>query len=1051
MGAYRLGIDVGSNSIGWCILDLDSGGEPCSVRDVGVRVFASGRDPQSDTSLAVERRRARGMRRRRDRFLRRRDDLMAALVRHGLMPADEQARKALEARDPYELRARGLDEVLALHELGRALFHLHQRRGFKSNRKSDRGDKETGPIKEGIAKLRSAMVEADARTYGEFLWMRHRDRRPVRARNVGGAKAAYDFYPDRALTEEEFDRLWAAQAAHHPSLSPDAEADIRKIFFRQRPLRPINPGKCTLRPEEQRAPVALPSSQRIRIHQDLGNLRICRPGMRERPLTLAERDKLLGRLLGAGASTFKSLAKALKLPPDAYFNLESERRDKLKGDETAAVLAHKERFGKGWRDLSFDRQQQIVEKLLDAEDEDALVAWLMEDCGLEEAAAQKVSDAALPAGYQRLGRSVSLDLLSVYETGATEAADPDTGEVYETPLTYDKAVKVVAPHHSDLDRRDDLLDRLPYYGDALARHVVENHDAPAGSQERRGRITNPTVHIGLNQLRMLVNSLIETHGRPAQIVVELARELKMSKEEKDNIARLQKRNQDANEKRAEKMKVEAEITEPTGRDFLRMRLWEELDPEDAANRRCPYTGEQIGVRRLFRGDVEIEHILPYGETLDNSPANLTVSTRAANRDKGRRSPWEAFHASPGAYDWAAITERASRLPRNKRWRFQPDAMDKFRMEEGFLDRQLVDTQYLAGIAKTYLGLICPIGDVWVIPGRLTAMLRGKWGLNGLLPDHNYANTGQEKNRTDHRHHAIDAFVVACTSRALLQRIAGAADRARERLIDDMPLPWQGFDRNNLQEAVNGIVVSHRADHGVRGKLHEETAFGAVADPAAWDGNNLVHRKPFVDLNPREAERIRDPLLRDDLRDWLFERGRDGVSHKDAMAEFAKAKGIRRVRLLKKEKDVIAVRGDDGRAYKFYSPGDNHRVEVFEMPDGSWKGEGVTVFDANRSDFVPRWRSAHPAARLVMRVHKGDLLALRHDGRDRVMVVRQLDASASRFKLAAHNETGNLQERHSRSDDPFRWLMASYNTLRKAGARKVRVDPLGRVWNMAPPE
>ena len=69
----------------------------------------------------------------------------------------------------------------------------------------------------------------------------------------------------------------------------------------------------------------------------------------------------------------------------------------------------------------------------------------------------------------------------------------------------------------------------------------------------------------------------------------------------------------------------------------------------------------------------------------------------------------------------------------------------------------------------------------------------------------------------------------------------------------------------------------------------------------------------------------------------------------------------------------------------------------------------------------------------------------------MLVVRQLKASASRFKLAAHNETGNLQERHSRSDDPFRWLMASYNTLRKAGARKVRVDPLGRVWNMAPPE
>src|SRR5690606_1435482 len=122
---YRLGLDIGTNSIGWCVFDLDRNGRPKSIRKIGVRIFSDGRDPQSGTSLAAERRGPRGARRRRDRYLRRRADLMKALIGAGLMPADETARKALERHDPYRLRAEGLDRALSLHEFGRALFHLN--------------------------------------------------------------------------------------------------------------------------------------------------------------------------------------------------------------------------------------------------------------------------------------------------------------------------------------------------------------------------------------------------------------------------------------------------------------------------------------------------------------------------------------------------------------------------------------------------------------------------------------------------------------------------------------------------------------------------------------------------------------------------------------------------------------------------------------------------------------------------------------------------------------------------------------------------------------
>ena len=145
----RLGLDIGTNSIGWWLYETDRAKADARITGSiagGVRIFSDGRDPQSGASLAVDRRTARAMRRRRDRYLRRRATLMKVLANAGLMPADPTEAKTLEALDPYELRATGLDEGLPLTHLGRALFHINQRRGFKSNRKTDRGDNESGKI-----------------------------------------------------------------------------------------------------------------------------------------------------------------------------------------------------------------------------------------------------------------------------------------------------------------------------------------------------------------------------------------------------------------------------------------------------------------------------------------------------------------------------------------------------------------------------------------------------------------------------------------------------------------------------------------------------------------------------------------------------------------------------------------------------------------------------------------------------------------------------------------------------------------------------------------
>ena len=169
---WRLGIDLGTNSLGWAALRLNARKEADGILAAGSRIFSDGRDPKSGASLAVDRRDARAMRRRRDRFQQRQRALMTHLVTDGLFPADPVERKALEMLDPYDLRARALDEALPLTHVGRAIWHLNQRRGFKSNRKTDKPDDDSGKIKVGVHRLRDQMDAAGARTFGEWLHLR---------------------------------------------------------------------------------------------------------------------------------------------------------------------------------------------------------------------------------------------------------------------------------------------------------------------------------------------------------------------------------------------------------------------------------------------------------------------------------------------------------------------------------------------------------------------------------------------------------------------------------------------------------------------------------------------------------------------------------------------------------------------------------------------------------------------------------------------------------------------------------------------------------------
>lgn len=1052
---YRLGLDLGTNSLGWFIvwLDRDDGRwRPIDLGPGGVRIFPDGRDPQSGASNAQDRRVARGARKRRDRFVDRRAQLISALVHHGMMPADKKPRKELETLDPYELRARALDGPLSAHEVGRALFHLNQRRGFRSNRKADKTDDDKGAIKQAASKLQESMEAEAAKTLGQFLWRRHQRRESVRARNIAnGPVAAYDFYPTRDLLRAEFDAIWNAQASHHSSMTEAAKEEIAGIIFFQRDLKPAPVGKSSFDaatqpfeddPEGYRCPWAHPTAQRFRIFKEVRNLEVLETGRAGRKITKDEGDRIALALLQNNKVSFDKLRALLKLPTEARFNLESDRRDHLKGDELAERLANRNLFGKTWRALPRDRQILIAERLLGEADEKALVRWLHDECGLDPAIADKVANASLPEGHCRLGLRALKKLRPIMEN---EFADDGRSGVQEH-----EAIRRVYGDHAKLPTGE-ILDHLPYYGEWLPDAVVGTGDDRSKKEKRFGQFPNPTVHIGLGQLRRLVNALIKEYGAPEQIVIELARDLKRSQDEKREQDTRQAKNQKRNEERKAKL-AEIGIVNVSGTDLMKMRLWEELGD---IVKTCPFSGRPISLSQLMSAEVEIEHLVPYADSLDNSAANKTVCFTSTNRLKGKQTPYEAFGSSP---EWAAISARAASLPGNKQWRFAPDARDRLKRDgRDFLDRQLMETRWLSRLARQYVSAICDPNEVWVITGQHTGLVRAKWGLNTLIPDHNYTTA---KNRADHRHHAIDAFVVALTDRSLLQRIASAYDSERDKI--EVPLPWPAL-RDDLETALKRMIVSHKPDHGYQGKLHEDTAYGFVKQEEKDDKGkplgNLVYRKALPALTDNEIDKIRDRRLREMVREHVDAATAKGVPLAKALQEFRDSvrtphikHGLNRVRLLKSEKPeyLVPVRDNrSGNVYKSYSAGKNVFVQIFEKPDGSWDGEAATFFQANQAVHTSKWRAKFPGSRPLMRLFKDDLMRIEYEGGVKIVRVVRLEPSANRVRLAEHKETGVLQDRHANPDDPFRWIFGQYDRLKEWKAEPVRVDELGRVWRIQP--
>ncbi len=943
---YVLGIDLGSNSIGLALLETNSG----SIIHTTARVFPAGMtgsdtdwENGKEASNAAKRREQRGQRRQIERRKRRMKKLFHLLKSYGWMPrtSDVDLQQELNKLDhelankysshtllPYFLRARGLDHKLDLLEFGRALYHLGQRRGFRSNRKSaPDSDEDQGVVYAGIDSIREAIHSTGSRTIGEYFAGLNPEAQKVR-RN----------WTHRSMFMEEFAKLWDAQLAHHPEeLSPERQDAIHNAIFFQRKLKDQSHlvGFCDLETDQRRAPLRLLEVQRYRYLSALNNLRLYTPEKQERPISAEERYALIQELDCSDKITFVQIRKLLGVSKSFRFSIEEGGEKQIPGNATRARI-----YGivpAFWIGLTADQQNDLVEDIGDGnrfETDEDLFQALQAKWGLTEEESAKLSRVRLPADYASLSlkamRKLMPDLLK--------------GEAFAAAKHIHYPPKEESPN----------LDFLP----------------PVKQVFREVR--NPAVLRSLTELRKCVNAFIRQFGKPDEIHIELARELRRSKRERLDFSKINRDNEKVRQRAKEEL-GKCGQQNPSNTDIEKFMLWEEC------GKHCPYSGRAISYKMLFdEPQFEIEHIIPYSRSLDNSRTNKTLCHVDYNREKGKRTPHEAFG---GRDDWQEMMDRVTKFASPpKLRRFLMTETDTEKLLKDFSERQLTDTKYASKLAAKYLAAL--YGGTYddtgmrivTCAGAITAALRRVWAMNRIL------SPTPEKSRDDHRHHAVDAVAIALCSMKYVKALSDASANTKATqplkgaLLAD---PWPGFREELSDQILNHTVVGYRRVRKLAGPLHEETLY---SKPHDHEGGECVHiRKSVVDFK-KEADlaAIVDDAIRAAIRAKLEENGWDPKKFATDPPRMKSGVPIRKARVRKTQSTAVVGNGPSERRV---ITGDNHHLEVLAVLDTegnpkSYKASVVSRLEANlrKKEKIPVVQRDHgPGIRFLFSLSEGDMV------------------------------------------------------------------------------
>ncbi|SHE19973.1 CRISPR-associated protein, Csn1 family [Bathymodiolus brooksi thiotrophic gill symbiont] len=941
MSKKILGLDLGSNSIGWALMN-ETDGEVDQIIDLGSRIFNKAVEEKVPTPKNQKRRDMRLGRRVLQRRARRKQRMANYLISLDLLPQElsnnfGQEKLLNELGDPYELRTKGLDKQLTPHQLGRVLLHFVARRGFLSSKKQIAGDlvddpdtqtylstldnkktkDEEGQFKADIAEVYQAIKDNNARTLGEYLFNFETGKVKRNRSHDGG-----HLRTDRAMYKDELYKIWEKQQSYF-DLPDEFISEVEKIIFYQRPLKlkKDRVGKCLLEPKHYRANTARLEVQRFRYLQDVNNLEYFeRHSEQWFKLNDKQKNKLKIYFEYHSKITITALKKELGLDKPTKINLEAKN---LKGNITACEIRNV--IGNSWDEYSDEKQSQLFEDLFTIKKKSSLKARLITHWDFSKQTAVKLCLIEFEPSHSNISLKAIKKLLPFLEKGLIYSKkDTDTGELGA----------LQAAGYQEENEESKVLDKL---------------SVPSET-------SNPIVNKALHELRRVVNAVIKQHGKPDIVRIEMARDLEMNTQRyKDNEAQ-QKKNQKSNEEaEAEFLKYNSMRSYANKEQKLIYKLWKEQE------QCCAYSGQPIGITELWTASVEVDHIVPKSLCLDDSYINKVVCLTLENRVKGQKTPIEAW--GNDEEKWNQITQRIERFYPDRPWKkyrknsTHPKKKQFFMRQEdiskkyGMASSQLNDTRDISKLAIKYLKQLgC---DVSVTKGSIVAEVRSQWGLNSVIGQTN------KKERTDHRHHTVDAIVIAHINRGFHNRMTQAIQHSeitgeKFRLAQ----PRENF-RTEVKEKLKHIIVSHAPQRKLSGALHEETGAGYVAKHGG-----LVYRKTLnSEFTTKNAMSIVDEQVKNIILEHIsnYKDTKEAFNEENLQTLKLGKNPIKRVRVLQSKikttkkqtaEDILqqtkfGVKDKSGKIFKYMSYGNTHHVEIIQnIKTGKIKGEFVTMMQAS---------------------------------------------------------------------------------------------------------
>ncbi|MDR2811531.1 MAG: type II CRISPR RNA-guided endonuclease Cas9, partial [Endomicrobium sp.] len=875
---YRIGLDLGVGSIGFAILSMEENSDknllPKEIIMSGSRIFKA-------SDGAINRRMQRGQRNNHRHTRERMRYLWKLLASKKLaLPIPDNLEKkesSLEQetsskrfpagvlqKDVYELRVKALDEKLSLQEIGYALYHIANHRGSSAitirtfEEDSEESQKENTKNKKIAKSVGQLMKEKSYRTYGEYLYREKFENKHKREK-VSNTTNNHKFSPTRGFAIKEVRLILKNQAKYHKELADDyIEKIVKAIDYETERLIPES-GYCIYFKDEKRLPRSHKLNEERRLWEALNNARYFQDvvdrdtgeitNCEEKKFSKEQKEKLFEYLLSGKELTQSQTKKLLNLEEDSQ-NIVLQGRDK----KTQKIKGYKLRVLEDmpfWGRLSEQQQDQFLYDWNSYPDEKVLEDKLKKEYKLTDKEIEEAFDKiVLASSYASLGKSAMKKVLEKIKDGLsyTEAIEESLNE---GKLTKDK---------------QSVKDKLPYYGVVLPestqaviakgfskQFAERKYKTPYTNKDELnyGRIANPVVHQTLNELRKLVNEIIEIFGKkPVEIGLETARELKKSAEDREQLSNEQNRNE-KNRNRIYKEYIEKHQetiktrNENPKKYILKFELFEEQ------KHICPFCLQTINVDDIINNEVDIDHLFPFSESEDNSRNNLVISHGSCNEKKGKRPPFNAFGLSPKLrdiqYDYNGMLLNAKTNLFKKSWRFYQGSFEKFIENKPMKKRFETDNSYISKVAHKYLSCLFEKPNIFCVKGFLTSQLRLAWGLNGLLiPFAKKLLSGKKleelehdvnknkKIRLDNRHHALDAIVIGFASRGygnLLNKLHGQGYKINYRdknwfskiLIPPNNENLESF-KNSINQALKDSFISIKHDHNNNGELTKATMY-----------------------------------------------------------------------------------------------------------------------------------------------------------------------------------------------------------------------------------